>query len=117
MQLSGGLAAQTMHIIVTGVNMLLIVLFIGFGAAAHGKVFRLYSIATILIFLVFGALASMQAPHGVQFSAPWMGALERVCYYSYLLWILVFAVVRLRVLGKEFQDYINHGMKGLQVGN
>ncbi len=118
MQLSGGLAANTMHLIVTGVNILLIVLFIGFGAAAHGKGFRLYSLATILILLVFGALAGMQIPRAdPHFSAPWMGVMERVCYYSYLLWILVFAVVRLRVLGKESQDHINHSMKGLQVGN
>lgn len=118
MQLSGGLAAQTMHIIVTSVAVLLITLFIGFGAAAHGMGFRLYSIATILIMLVFGALASMQAPQAVQFSAPWMGVLERVSYYSYLLWILVFAVVRFRVVGKASRDAIHHhSMKGLQVGN
>ncbi len=115
MQLHGGLAAETMHIIVTSVGVLLIVLFIGFGAAAHGKGFRLYSIATILTLLVFGALAGLQAPQAAQFSAPWMGVLERVSYYSYLLWILVFAVVRLRVVGKESQDHINHSMKGLQV--
>jgi len=47
MQLQGGLAAQTPHIIDTGVGALLVMLFIGFGAAAHGKGFRLYSIATI----------------------------------------------------------------------
>jgi uncharacterized protein DUF998 len=118
MQLSGGLAANIVHLIVTGANVLLITVFIGFGAAAHGKGFRLYSIATILIMFVFGALASMQAPHAVQFSAPWMGALERVSYYSWLLWMLVFAVVRLRVVGKACtQDTSNHSMKGLQVGN
>jgi uncharacterized protein DUF998 len=117
MQLSGGVTDQTMHIIVTSVAVLLITLFIGFGAAAYGKGFRLYSIATILILLVFGALAAMQAPQAVQFSAPWMGVMERVSYYSYLLWILVFAVVRFRAVGKESQDTSNHSMKGLQVGN
>jgi hypothetical protein len=118
MQLSGGLADQTLHIILTGAAMLLIVLFIGFGAAAHGWSFRLYSIATILIFLGFGALAAMQAPQAdAQFSAPWMGALERVSYYSYLLWILALAVARLRPEGKASQDHINHSKKGLPVGN
>jgi Protein of unknown function (DUF998) len=115
MQLSGGLADQTIHIIVTSGAILLLVPFIAFGAAAQGWGFRLYSIATILTLLVFGALAGMQAPQAVQFSAPWMGVEERVSYYSYLLWILVFAVVRLRALGKESQDTINHSMKGLQV--
>lgn len=116
MQLSGGLAANTMHIIVTSVAILLITLFIGFGATADGKGFRLYSIATILTLLVFGALAGMQVPRmAAQLPTLWPGVLERVSYYSYLLWILVFAVVRLRVLGKESQDHINHSMKGLQV--
>jgi hypothetical protein len=116
MQLSGGLAAQTMHLIVIAVAILLITLFIGFGAAAHGKGFRLYSIATILIFLVFAALTGLQAPRvDAQFSAPWMGVIERVMFYSYLLWILVFAVVRLRVVGKASQETIKHRIEGLQV--
>jgi hypothetical protein len=96
---------------------LLITVFIGFGAAAHGKGFRLYSIATILIFLVFGALAGMQGVGTAQLSVPWMGVEERLSFYSWLLWILVFAVVRFRVVGKEPQDTSNHSMKGLQVGN
>src|SRR5215207_8984455 len=74
----------------------LIVLFIGFGAAAYGKGFRIYSAATILILLVFGALAGAKAPQAAQFSAPWMGAMERLSYYSYLLWILVLAIALLR---------------------
>ena len=114
MQLSGGLVAQIPHIIDISVGVLLVMLFIGFGAAAHGKGFRLYSIATILIMFVFGVLTPMQHPN-TQWSAPWMGVLERVCYYSWLLWILVFAVVRFRVVGKESQDHLNHSMKGLQV--
>jgi hypothetical protein len=85
MQLSGGLAANTMHLIVESMDALLVMLFIGFGAAAQGKGFRLYSIATILILLVFGALTGMQAPHSVHYSAPGMGVLERVSFYSWLL--------------------------------
>ena len=44
-----------LHIILTIVTVLFILLTIGFGATAFGKRFRLYSIATILILLVFGA--------------------------------------------------------------
>jgi hypothetical protein len=118
MQLSGGLAANIMHFVVSGVAILSIVLFIGFGAAAHGKAFRLYSIATILIFIGFAVLTGLLVPQvNAQFSAPWLGVIERMMYYSYLLWILVFAVLRYRVVGKESQDHINHSMKGLQVGN
>jgi hypothetical protein len=115
MHLVGGVAANIVHLLVTVVNVLLITVFIGFGAAAHGKGFRLYSIATILIFLVFGALAGMQGVGTAQLSVPWMGVEERLSFYSWLLWILVFAVVRFRVVGKEPQDHIKHSMQGLQV--
>jgi hypothetical protein len=117
MHLVGGVAANTMHLIVTFADVLLITLFIGFGAAAHEKSFRLYPIATILIFLVFGALAATQGLGTRQLSVPWMGVEERLSYYSYLLWILVFAVVRLRAVGKASQDHSRHSMKGLHVGN
>ena len=96
MQLNGGLGNQTIHIIVTSMALLLILLFIGFGAAAYGKGFRIYSAVTILTLLLFGGLAGAKAPQAVQFSAPWMGAMERLSYYSYLLWILVLAIVLLR---------------------
>jgi hypothetical protein len=96
MQLDGGISANIMHIMITSVMLLLIILFIGFGAVAQGNCFRLYSLATIITLLVFGALAGLQAPKAVQFSAPWLGALERLNYYSYLLWILVLAIVRWR---------------------
>jgi len=96
MQLEEGLAPQMVHIIVTAVAVLLIVLFIGFGAAAYGIGFRIFSAAMIITLLLFGFLAATKAPQAVQFAYPWMGILERVSYYSYLLWTLVFAVVLLR---------------------
>ncbi len=104
-----------MHGVLTDTGVLFVLVPVRCGAAAHGKGFRLYSIATILIFLVFGALAGMQASQAAQFSAPWMGVTERVSNYSYLLWILVLAVVRFRVGGKASQDHSNHSMKGLHV--
>lgn len=96
MQLNGGLEAQNVHIVVTVASVLLIILFIGFGAAAYGAVFRLYSAATVIIMHLFGYLAAAKAPHAVDFAAPGMGTLERICYYSYLLWIAVFAALLLR---------------------
>ena len=99
MQLEEGLAPQIVHIIVTAMGILLIVLFIGFGAAAYGIGFRIFSAAMIVTLLLFGILTATKAPQAVQFAYPWMGILERVSYYSHLLWILVFAVVLLRAQG------------------
>lgn len=102
--------AAIVHIIATGVLVLSMLLYMGFGAAAHGKGFRLYTIATILIMLVFVALTSLLASHmNAQLATPWMGVTERVNVYASMLWVLVFAVVRLRALGQELQGSINPG--------
>jgi hypothetical protein len=106
-----GSATDTMHAIVTSVLVLLILLFIGFGAAARGKGFHLYSIATILILLVFGALAGLQGPRiAAQLPTPWLGVMERVNVYFSLLWVLMLAVVRLRAQGSA-----STGVSGLET--
>ncbi len=89
-------ATDTMHIIITMMLVLLLVLSIGFGAAARGHWFRLYSIGTILTFLIFGALAGLQVPRiAAQLPTPWLGVMERVSAYSSLLWVVVLAIVLL----------------------
>src|SRR5690242_3042139 len=57
---AGGAQRDILHIVLTAVLVLLILLSIGFGAAAFGTWFRLYSIGTLLIVVVFGALAGVQ---------------------------------------------------------
>jgi Protein of unknown function (DUF998) len=65
---------DTMHIVVTSVNSLLILLAIGFGSAAFGKRFRLYSIATLLVLLVTGGLTAAQASRvEANLPTPWAG--------------------------------------------
>jgi hypothetical protein len=87
-----------MHLISGGVAVLLIMLFIGFGSAARGKGFRIYSTGPIIAILVFGTLAAMQGARvAVGLPTPWFGIIERVSYYSPMLWMLVFAIVLLRV--------------------
>jgi hypothetical protein len=90
-------ATDLLHIIVTSVLVLLLLLSIGFGAAAHGRGFRLYSIATILILLVFGALTGLQGPRlAANLPTPWLGVMERMNIYSSMLWVLVLAIALLR---------------------
>jgi hypothetical protein len=59
---AGFTLTDTMHIVFAMVTVLLMMLAIGFGAAAFGKLFRLYSIATIALLVLFGALTGMEAP-------------------------------------------------------
>ena len=87
---------DTMHVVMAGVTILVMILFIGFGAAARGKWFRLYSILTILAMLGFGTLVGLQAPKIDVGPTPWMGAFERVSAYAPMLWMMVLAVLLLR---------------------
>jgi hypothetical protein len=90
-------STDTWHIILTIVNVLCILLIIGFGAAAFGKRFRLYSIATILVLIVFGALSGLDGPRlAANLPTPWMGVWERINIFAYMLWIVVLAIALLR---------------------
>ena len=92
-----GTLTDTMHIILTIVTVLLILLIIGFGATADGKWFRIYSFVTILILIVSGAWAFLDAPQvAANLPTPWVGVRERINIYGYLLWVLVLAIVLLR---------------------
>ncbi|MBR0599343.1 DUF998 domain-containing protein [Sinanaerobacter chloroacetimidivorans] len=85
--------SDVIHAIFTGVTVLLILFSVGFGTALYGKRFRLYSIVTILVIILFGALAGMEGPKvAAQLPTPWLGIMERINIYSYLLWVLVLAV-------------------------
>jgi pimeloyl-ACP methyl ester carboxylesterase len=80
------------------VTNILFMLAIGFGAAAFGKRFRFYSIATMLILIAFGALAGMDAPHlQANLPTPWIGVWERINIFVYMLWQAVLATTLLRI--------------------
>jgi membrane protease YdiL (CAAX protease family) len=89
---------DVMHIILTIVNVLFILLTIGFGATADGKWFRLYSIGTILVLVLCGAWAFLDSPRiAANLPTPWIGVRERINIYGYMLWMMVLAIVLLRV--------------------
>jgi hypothetical protein len=87
---------DTMHLVMSGVTVILITLFIGFGSAARGKWFRLYSILTILALWGFGVFVGIQASRIDAGPTAWMGLTERVMVYSPILWVMVLAIVLLR---------------------
>ena len=93
----GKTLTDTMHIILTMVTVLFMLVAIGFGAAAFGKRFRLYSIGTIVLLLVFGFLTSLDAPRvEANLPTPWVGVWERINIGVFLLWIMVLATALLR---------------------
>ena len=58
----GGTLGDILHRVLAGVTVFLMFLAIGFGATAFGKRFRVYSIVTIVVLLVFGGLTFWEAP-------------------------------------------------------
>ncbi|MES1226732.1 MAG: DUF998 domain-containing protein, partial [Bacteroidota bacterium] len=55
--------SDTIHLLLAMVTVLIMTTAMGFGAAAFGKKFRVYSIVTVLVLLVFGLLTAMDAPN------------------------------------------------------
>ncbi len=89
---------DTLHIVGTMVDVLFILLIVGFGATAFGKRFRLYSIATIVILLAFGGLVGIDAPRiQANLPTPWVGVTERISIFGSLLWMAVLSIRLLRV--------------------
>jgi len=97
----GKTLAETLHIVLVVVTVLCNLLTIGFGAIAFGRRFRIYSIVTILILLIFGALAGPSATRiEANLPTPWFGVGERIVIFGFLLWVVVLSIILLRQ-GKE----------------
>lgn len=94
---SGGTVTDKLHIAWTIATVLLMLLAIGFGSAAFGKWFRIYSIMTILILFTFGLLTGMDAPRvQANLPTPLAGIWERINIGVFLFWLMVLSIVLLR---------------------
>jgi hypothetical protein len=99
-----GSVTDTMHLVMSGVTVILMVTFIGFGSGTQGKWFRVYSILTILAMLIFGALVGQMAPRvAAQLPTPWMGIMERVSVYAPMVWVAVLASLELKKLQNKVE--------------
>jgi hypothetical protein len=99
-----GSLTDAAHAMITGVGVLLYLLIIGFGAAAFGKRFRLYSIGTLLVLVVFGTVAGLDGPRlAADLPTPWMGVWERINIYATMLWIMVLTIALLRTPVEQSQ--------------
>jgi uncharacterized protein DUF998 len=99
MHLRGSVATltDTLHVLFAGVVSLALLIAIAASSTGFGRRFRLYSIATVLVMLVFGTLTANDAPAvAANLATPWVGVYERIVIGSYLLWQAVVAVQLIR---------------------
>ena len=101
---------DTLHIVWAMVTVLMMMVMMGFGAAAFGKQFRLYTICSIGVHIVFGILTSLEAPN-IPTNGPtqWIGVWERINIGVFMLWIVVLAIILLRSQKFSRQDLVRKG--------
>jgi hypothetical protein len=93
----GASTTDTLHVVWSAATSLLTVLAISFSAATLGKPFRRYSIATIAVLVVAGALTARDAGAvDANLPTPWIGVWERVNIGAWLVWVAVLALILLR---------------------
>ena len=75
---------------------------LAFTAAALGKRFRIYSIVTFILVLVFGALTFKEAPGLARNEpTPLIGVWERINIGMFLVWVVVLAIMLLQKKQKK----------------
>jgi hypothetical protein len=93
----GGTLTDTLHLVWAAVTGIVFMLIVGFGAAALGKRFRVYSIATMAIVLACVAVTATYAPDlQADLPTPWVGVWERISIAAFMAWIAVLATALLR---------------------
>ena len=98
----GSTLSDTMHLVLAGVTVLLMFAAIGFGAAAFGSRFRIYSFVTIAILLGCGGVTFLEAPAlAANLPTPWLGVWERINIGVFLVWVAVLAMLLLRTHGAD----------------
>jgi hypothetical protein len=101
----GGTLRDTMHLTLAAISTLLFVSSIAFGSTALGKRFRWYSIATLVVVLVFGAVTAMDSSKvSDNDPTPWLGISERIAVFGSMAWIAVLSIALLPVHAPDMRD-------------
>ncbi|HET9949651.1 MAG TPA: DUF998 domain-containing protein [Longimicrobiales bacterium] len=83
---------DTLHIVWSFVWLVVMLLVMGLAASALARRFRVYTLATLAIFVVFGALTSLDgAKLAADLPTPWIGLWERINMGAGMLWTAVLA--------------------------
>jgi hypothetical membrane protein len=98
----GGTLTDTLHLVWATVTGLFFMVAMGFGAAALGRRFRAYSIATMAIIVACGAWTGTYAARiQADLPTPGVGIWERLSIAAFMLWVAVLATTQLRKRGSR----------------
>ena len=87
---------DTLHIVWAMVTVLFMIIMMVLGAAAFGLRFRIYTILSIVLHIVFGMLTSLEAPNiSTNGPTPFIGLWERINIAIFMLWIAVLSIILL----------------------
>ena len=112
----GATLTDDLHIAFTFITVPLMMLQVGFGAAAFGPRFRFYSILTLFILVLFGILTGLDASNMTKdLPTPLMGVWERINIGVYMVWIIAFAVLLLKA-NKKIPTGIKRSSKTVLKG-
>src|SRR5690349_5973075 len=89
----GGTLTDTMHIVWSVVTVVLMMFQMGFAAAAFGRRFRFYTVATMVVLFFFGVLTFRSAPGvAANLPTPWLGVWERINVLGFMVWQAALAI-------------------------
>jgi hypothetical protein len=85
---------ESMHVALTSATVVLIVASMAFSSKVAGHRFFAYSMISIAVTFVFGALGGwMGRGIGENLPTPWVGVIERISVFAFLAWVAVLAAM------------------------
>jgi len=120
----GGTFTDTMHIVYSMVTVLLMLLTMWFTSKGLDKHFHYYSVVSVSMLIILGTWTGLQAPRLQQnMPTPWLGLVERVLIFIFLVWIVVLAIILLKTKngnhkpsGEKSKEFIGSGKRDKIVG-
>jgi hypothetical protein len=110
----GGTFSDTLHIALGVATEIIYLLALGFAAAALGRAFRFYSIATFVALLTFAVPVFREAPRlGANLPTPLIGVWERINIGVFLLWVMVLAIALLRRGRSKGQSKVHQPLQAI----
>jgi cell division protein FtsW (lipid II flippase) len=97
----GGTASDTMHLVLASVTVCLMLIAMLLAATSFDRRFRWFSIVSLVVLCLFGALTFVDAP-GVSenLPTPWLGLWERINIGVFLVWVAALAVSLLAMVAR-----------------